>query len=70
MTPDGQFIERPKPSILNYLVRLALFGVGLLAIVTLFWTLVLLIPLLLLVGVAGFFIFRSKMASFQATRRF
>lgn len=70
MTPDGQFIEPPKPSILSYLLRLALFGVALAVIVTLFWTLVLLIPLLLLVGAVGFFLFRPKIVTLRGARRF
>jgi uncharacterized membrane protein len=60
MTPDGQFIEPPKPSILTYLLRLAMFGVALAAIVAFFWTLILVLPLLLLAAVIGYFALRSR----------
>jgi hypothetical protein len=60
MTPDGQFIEPPKPSIMTYLLRLALFGVGLAAIVALFWTLLLVLPLLIIAGIIGYFVIKPK----------
>jgi len=60
MTPDGQFIEPPKPSILTYLLRLALFGVALAAVVALFWTIILVLPLLILAGVIGYFVVKPK----------
>jgi positive regulator of sigma E activity len=58
MTPDGQFIEPPKPSILTYLLRLAMFGVALAVVAALFWTVLLVLPLLILVGIIAFFVFR------------
>ena len=64
MTPDGQFIEPPRPSILTYLLRLAVFGVALAIIATLFWTMLLVLPMLILAGVIGFLLLRP-----QITRR-
>jgi hypothetical protein len=58
MTPDGEFIDPPKPSILTYLLRLALFGVALAAVAALFWTVILVLPLLILAGAIAFFAFR------------
>ena len=60
MTPDGQFIEPPKPSILTYVLRLALFGVTLAIVAALFWTIILVLPLLLLAGIIGYFTLRSR----------
>ncbi len=60
MTPDGQFIEPPKPSILTYVLRLAMFGVALAAIAAFFWTLILVLPLLLLAGIIGYFALRPR----------
>ena len=60
MTPDGQFIEPPKPTFLTYVLRLALFGVALAAIAAFFWTLILVLPLLLLAGVIGYFVLRQR----------
>jgi hypothetical protein len=60
MTPDGQFIEPSKPSIFTYLLRLALFGVALAAVAALFWMMLLVLPLLILAGVIGFFLFRPR----------
>jgi fatty acid desaturase len=59
MTPDGKFVTPPKPSILTYLLRLALFGVALAAIFALFWTVIVVLPLFILAGVIGFFLFRQ-----------
>ncbi|HYP64263.1 MAG TPA: hypothetical protein VEQ16_10255 [Acidocella sp.] len=69
MTPDGQFVEPPKPSILTWLLRLAMFGLTLGLIVALFWTLVLVVPLLILAGIVGFFLFRPRVTWIN-TRRF
>ena len=69
MTPDGKFIAPPKPGILTYLLRLALFGVALALVAALFWTMLLVLPLLILAGVIGFFVFRPKIIHFT-TRRF
>ena len=68
MTPDGQFIEPPKPSILTYVLRLAMFGVALAAFAAFFWTLILVLPLLILAGVIGFFVFRPHII--RVSRRF
>lgn len=69
MTPDGQFVTPPKPSFLTYLLRLALFGVALAIVAALFWTFLLVLPLLILAGLIGFFVFRPKIIHFT-TRRF
>ena len=60
MTPDGQFIEPPKPTILNYLLRLAMFGVALAIVAAIFWTMILVLPLLILAAVIGYFAIKPK----------
>lgn len=69
MTPDGQFIEPPKPSIVTWLLRLAAFGLSLAIVFALFWTMIIVVPLLILAGAVSFFLFRSRI-NWQATRRF
>lgn len=69
MTPDGKFVEPPKPSILSYLLRLAAFGLALAAIAALFWALVLVVPLLILAGLVGYFVFKPR-AVWVKHRRF
>ncbi len=61
MTPDGKFIEPPKPSIFSYLLRLAAFGLALAVIAALFWALVLVVPLLILAGVVAYLVFKPRM---------
>ncbi len=68
MTPDGQFVSPPRPGIWNYLLRLALFGVALGIVATLFWTMLLLLPLLLLTSVVGFFLLRPHIVKFTARK--
>jgi hypothetical protein len=69
MTPDGQFVEPPKPSIVTWLLRLAMFGLSLAIVFALFWTVILVVPLLILAGLVSFLLFRSRV-SWIVTRRF
>jgi multisubunit Na+/H+ antiporter MnhG subunit len=61
MTPDGAFIEPPKPTIGTILLRLAAFAVFLGAIALAFWVAVLLLPIVLILGVAGYFVLRAQL---------
>jgi hypothetical protein len=61
MTPDGAFIEPPKPTFGSILLRLAAFGVFLCIAGLLFWTVLFLIPVLLVLGVVGYFFARTKL---------
>lgn len=70
MTPQGEFIDPPKPSIGTYLLRLALFGVVLAMVAAVFWTLILVLPLLILAGVVGYFLFRPHVTRIFTVRRF
>lgn len=68
MTPDGAFVTPPRPGILAYLLRLALFGVALATVAALFWTIILVLPLLILAMVVGFFVFRPRIMQFGPRR--
>ncbi len=61
MTLDGNVVEPPKPTLGTILVRLALFGVGLFVLAVAFWAAVFMIPVLLVLGVVGYFAFRSQL---------
>jgi hypothetical protein len=63
MTPDGAFIEPPKPTLGTILVRLAAFAVFLCVGAVLFWTALFVIPLLLVLGAVGYFVARAQMRS-------
>ena len=60
MTPDGTFIEPRKPTLGAILVRLAIFGLVLCIGAVMFWTTLILLPFLLLLGVIGYFVARSR----------
>lgn len=67
MTPDGTFIEPPKPSrppkpsLVTILVRLALFGLFLCIGAIVFWTAVFVIPVLIVLGAVGYFFARMQL---------
>ena len=63
MTPEGEFIDPPAPKadIGMLVVRLVVFGLVLGVIGLMFWTVLLALPLLLLVGVVGYFAVRLPM---------
>ncbi|MDE2239563.1 MAG: hypothetical protein KGJ73_06480 [Rhodospirillales bacterium] len=60
MTPDGRFIEPPKPSITQILLRLAFFGIALCVGAALVWTAFIMIPILLVLGFVGYLFARSQ----------
>ncbi len=61
MSPDGTILEPPKPTLGTILLRLAAFGVFLCIAALVFWTALLVLPFLLLLGVIGYFALRSQM---------
>ena len=61
MTPDGAFIEPAKPSIGAILVRLALFGLFLCIGAVMFWTALFVLPVLVVLGAAGYFFARMQL---------
>jgi uncharacterized RDD family membrane protein YckC len=69
MTPDGQFVEPPKPSLTTWLLRLAAFGLSLAIVFALFWAVIIVVPLLILAGAVSYFLFRNRV-NWQVTRRF
>jgi len=61
MTPDGAFIEPPKPTLGLILLRLAAFGILLCLGALVFWTMLFVLPVLLILGVAGYFVARGQL---------
>ncbi len=54
MTPDGNFVEPPKPTLGTILARIIAFGVLLVVAAVAFWTALFIIPVLIILGVAGY----------------
>jgi uncharacterized membrane protein len=65
MTPDGRFIEPPKPTLGTIMLRLAMFGLFLCIGALVFWTMLFMLPVLILLGVVGYFAARSQMRRFR-----
>jgi len=73
MTRNGEFIDPPKPSLGTIIARVAAFGVLLLVAAVAFWMALFIIPVLLVLGVAGYFILRQQLKRngfVVTTRRF
>ncbi|HTQ71510.1 MAG TPA: hypothetical protein VMH92_08465 [Acidocella sp.] len=66
MTPDGQFVQPPKPSLAQILLRLAAFGLALCIGAVLVWTAFLMIPILLVLGFAGYLFVRGQRGGWRA----
>jgi uncharacterized membrane protein len=65
MTPDGRIIDPPKPTLGMILLRLAAFAVFLCIGALVFWTMIFMLPVLLVLGVIGYFVARSQMRRFR-----
>lgn len=66
MTPDGHFVEPSKPSLMQILLRLAAFGVALCVGAVLVWTAFIMIPILLVLGFAGYLFARGQRGGWRA----
>jgi uncharacterized membrane protein len=60
MTPDGAFIEPPKPRLGTILARIIAFGILLVAAAVAFWMALFIIPILIILGIAGYAVTRSQ----------
>jgi uncharacterized BrkB/YihY/UPF0761 family membrane protein len=60
MTPDGNFIEPPKPTLGTIIARLVAFGALLMVAAIAFWMALFIIPVLIVLSVAGFLIARTQ----------
>lgn len=60
MTPDGHFVEPPKPSLTQILLRVIAFGLALCIGAVLVWTAFLMIPILLVLGFVGYLVMRGQ----------
>jgi hypothetical protein len=54
MTPDGNFIEPSKPTLGTILARIIAFGMLLVIAAVAFWMALFIIPVLIILGVAGY----------------
>jgi uncharacterized BrkB/YihY/UPF0761 family membrane protein len=73
MTRNGEFIDPPKPTLGAIVARLAAFGALLLVAALAFWMALFIIPVVLVLGVAGFFYARHQIKRGRfvvTTRRF
>jgi hypothetical protein len=72
MTRNGDFIDPPRPSLGTIVARVAAFGALLLVAAVAFWMALFIIPVLLVMGVAGYFILRHQLKrnGFVVTRRY
>jgi uncharacterized membrane protein len=64
MTPDGAFIDPPKSapvSLGTIVARVIAFGVALCVVALLFWAALFVIPVLVVLGVVGYFLGRGQM---------
>lgn len=66
MTADGRFVERSKPSLMQIILRLAAFGAALCVGAVLVWTAFIMIPILLVLGLAGYVLVRGQRAGWRA----
>ncbi len=66
MTPDGHFVQPPKPSLTQILLRLAGFGLALCVGAVLVWTAFVMIPILLVLGFAGYLFARGQRSGWRA----
>ncbi len=64
MTPDGGFVEPDKPSYGTILARLAAFAVLLVMAAVAFWMALFMIPVLIILGIAGYALTRSQIRRF------
>ena len=60
MTPDGHFVEPSKPSLAQIALRLLEFAVALCVGAVVVWTAFLMIPVLLVLGFAGYLLMRGQ----------
>lgn len=65
MTADGRFVERPKPSLIQIALRVGAFAVALCIGAVLVWTAFIMIPILLVLGFAGYVLMRGQRSGWR-----
>ncbi len=60
MTPEGDFIQPPKPTLGTIVARLAAFAVLLMVAAVAFWMAMFIVPVLIILGVAGYALARTQ----------
>jgi hypothetical protein len=64
MTPDGDFITPPKPTMGGILARLAAFAVLLVVAAVAFWMALFIIPVMIILGLAAYAFSRGQVRRF------
>jgi uncharacterized BrkB/YihY/UPF0761 family membrane protein len=72
MTRSGDFVQPARPGFGTIVARLAALGVLLLVAALAFWAALFIVPVLLVLGVIGYFVFRQqvKRGNVVVMRRF
>ena len=60
MTPEGEFVDQPKTGFGVFLIRLAIFGLAVGAVALMFWTMLLALPILFVLGIIGYFAIKTR----------
>jgi hypothetical protein len=64
MTPDGDFITPPKPTMGTILARLAAFAVLLVVAAVAFWMALFIVPVMIILGIAAYALSRNQARRF------
>jgi len=64
MTPDGEFIIPPKPTLGTILARLAAFAVLLVVAAVAFWMALFIVPVMIILGIAAYALSRNQIRRF------
>jgi hypothetical protein len=72
MTPEGRILGPQPVSLGTIMARLAAFGVGLFVLAIAFWAALFLLPVMLILGVLGYFALRGQLqrGGFEIRRRY
>jgi hypothetical protein len=72
MTPEGRILGPRPVSFGTIMARLAAFGVGLFVLAIAFWAALFLLPVMLILGVLGYFALRGQLqrGGFEIRRRY
>ncbi len=64
MTPDGDFITPPKPTLGSIFARLAAFAVLLVVAAVAFWMALFIVPVMIILGIAAYALSRNQVRRF------
>lgn len=64
MTPEGDFIEPSKPTLGTIIARIIAFGLLLVIAAMAFWMALFIVPVLIILGIAGYAMTRAQIRRF------